>query len=106
MTKEEMNRIKNFVLDFSISTDFQEVGRIDGMKFKVYPNEQGHNAAHVHMETSSASVSIEITTLKILECSGKITSKKIQKAVTWVADNREMLIKNWNEFTNGVKIDV
>lgn len=80
--------------------------RIDGMKFKIYPNEQGHNAAHVHMETSSASVSIEITTLRVLDYSGKITSKKIQKAVAWVADNREMLIKNWNEFTNGVKIDV
>lgn len=106
MTKEEMNRIKNFVLDFSISTDFQEIGRIDGMKFKIYPNEQGHNAAHVHMETSSASVSIEITTQNILECSGKITSRQIKKAITWVADNQEMLINNWNEFTNGVKIDV
>lgn len=104
MTDEEIKSIKNFVLDFSIPTNFQEVGRINEMKFIIHSNEQGHNAAHVHMETSSASLSIEITTQKVLECSGKITQKKIKKAQDWVANNQDMLIKNWNEFTNGVKI--
>lgn len=83
MTGEEMNCIRNFARDFSIPTDFKPVDRIDGMKFIIHSNEQGHNAARVHMETSSASFSIEITTSKVFECSGKITPKQIQKATTW-----------------------
>jgi len=34
MTQQDYDIIKNFVLDFSIPTEFVEVKRIDGMKLR------------------------------------------------------------------------
>ena len=107
MTQQDYDIIKNFVLDFSIPTEFVEVKRIDGMKLTIRSNEQaGHNLPHVHLETSSASLSIEIETHKVLATSGKINPSQLKKAIKWIANNQDLLKRNWNEFSNGIKIAI
>ena len=107
MTQQDYDIIKNFVLDFSIPTEFVEIKRIDGMKITIRSNEQaGHNLPHVHLETSSASLSIEIETQKILALSGKINPSQLKKATKWIANNQDLLKRNWNDFSNGIKIAI
>ena len=107
MTQQDYDIIKNFVLDFSIPTEFVEIKRIDGMKLTIRSNEQaGHNLPHVHLETSSASLSIEIETQKILAINGKISPSQLKKATRWIANNQDLLKRNWNEFSNGIKIAI
>ena len=107
MTQQDYDIIKNFVLDFSIPTEFVEIKRIDGMKITIRSNEQaGHNLPHVHLETSSASLSIEIETQKILALSGKINPSQLKKATKLIANNQDLLKRNWNDFSNGIKIAI
>ena len=107
MTEQDYKIIEKFVLDFLTPTEFIQVARIDGMKLIIRSNEQsGHNLPHIHLETSSASLSIEIETQRILAMDGKINSSQIKKATKWIADNQELLKRNWNEFSNGIKIAI
>lgn len=107
MTNQDYETLHNFVLDFSIPTEFVQVARVDGMKFIIRSNEQGgHNLPHIHLETSSASLSIEIETQKVLAVSGKINPSQLKKAIEFIRDNQELLKRNWNEFSNGIKVAV
>jgi len=58
------------------------------------------------LETSSASLSIEIETQKVLATSGKINPSQLKKAIKWIANNQDLLKRNWNEFSNGIKIAI
>lgn len=107
MTQYDHENIRNFVMQFLIPTKFVQVARIDGMKLSIRSNEQaGHHLPHVHLETSSASLSIEIETQKVLAASGKINPSQIKKATKWIAENQDLLKRNWNEFSNGLKIAI
>ena len=107
MTNQDYEILHNFVLDFSIPTEFVQVARIDGMKFIIKSNEQGgHNLPHIHLETSSASLSIEIETQKVLVASGKINPSQLKKAIEFIKDNQDLFKRNWNDFSNGIKIAV
>jgi len=107
MTNQDYEALQSFVLDFSIPTDFVQVARIDGMKFIIRSNEQGgHNLPHIHLETSSASLSIEIETQKVLAISGKINPSQLKKATEFIKNNQELLKRNWNEFSNGISVAV
>lgn len=80
MTNQDFEILKKFVLDYSVPTEFVQVGRIDGMKFIIRSNEQGsHNLPHIHLETGSASLSIEIETQKVLACSGIISPSQLKR---------------------------
>ena len=107
MTQQDYELIQQFVLDFSIPTEFVQVARIDGMKLTIRSNEQGgHHLPHIHLETGSASLSIEIESQRVLAASGKINPSQLRKATKWIADNQELLKRNWNEFSNGIKIAI
>ena len=81
MTQQDYEIIQKFVLNFSIPTEFVQVARIDGMKLTIRSNEQsGHHLPHIHLETGSASLSIEIETQKVLAASGKINPSQVKKS--------------------------
>lgn len=107
MTQQDYDQIRDFVLDFSIPTEFVQVKRIDGMRLTIRSNEQaGHNLPHIHLETSSASLSIEIETQKVLAISGNINPSQLKKAIKWIANNKDLLKRNWNDFSNGIKVAI
>lgn len=107
MTQQDYDQIRDFVLDFSIPTEFVQVKRIDGMRLTIRSNEQaGHNLPHIHLETSSASLSIEIETQKVLAISGTINPSQLKKAIKWIANNKDLLKRNWNDFSNGIKVAI
>jgi hypothetical protein len=88
-------------------SDFVQIAKIKGIKFEVYINEQGkHNRAHLHVSTSSASMSIAIDNGDILACSGKISPSQKKMAQEWLERNRSLVIEKWNEFSNGIEIPV
>lgn len=107
MTNKDYEILHNFVLDFSVPTEFVQIARIDGMKFIIRSNEQsGHHIPHIHLETSSASLSIAIETQDVLAISGNINPSQFKKAIKWVKDNQELIKRNWNEFSNGIEIAI
>lgn len=106
MTIDEKNIIHNFVQQYSIPTEFRVVERINGMRFVIRSKEQGHNDAHVHIEDGNSSFAISLTDFRVLNCSGKVPERKIKMAQNFIRDNRQLFIDNWNEFSNGVKVDL
>lgn len=107
MTEQEKNIFGDWEIFLRNISDFVQIAKINGIKFEVYTNEQGkHNEAHLHVSTSSASMSIAIEDAEILACNGKISPPQIKSAQKWVRDNKDLVIKYWNKFSNGMEISV
>lgn len=108
MTNDELEILRAFLNDFAIETEFRVLATIDGMKFKMNSKEQGHNLPHIHLETASTSMVITIEdSPQMLKCSGQgLNNRRLNLAINWVSEHKEMLINNWNELTNGVKVDL
>ena len=105
MTDKEKEILYNFVLQFSIPTDYVVVERIDGLRFVIHPKENcGHHKAHVHVESSNGEIEIDLLDFKVINVSGNLSPKKVKLAVEFVRDNQQLFIDNWNEFSNGVKV--
>lgn len=73
MTEEERKSLLEWEFILKNICDFVQVGRINGIRFEVYSNEQGHNRPHLHVSTADANMSIAIDNGDILACSGKIS---------------------------------
>lgn len=107
MTEQEKLKFGEWGTFLKNISDFVQIAKINGIKFEVYTNEQGkHNKAHLHVSTSSASMSVALEDAEILACSGKISPPQIKAAQKWVRDNKDLVIKYWNEFSNGIEISV
>lgn len=88
-------------------SDFVQIAKINGIKFEVRTNEQsGHHRPHLHVSTSSASLSISIDDGEILAKSGKISPPQLKMAKEWMLKNKDLVASKWNEFSNGIEIPV
>lgn len=88
-------------------SDFVQIAKINGIKFEVRTNEQsGHHRPHLHVSTSSASLSIAIDDGEILAKSGKISPPQLKMAKEWMFKNKDLVASKWNEFSNGIEIPV
>ena len=102
MTKDEIEILKEWEFILRNISDFVQVGRIKDIKFIIKTNENaGHNKPHLHVETSSASMSIAIEDFEILAKSGRFSPVQIRKAKEWMSKNKSLITKEWNEFSNG-----
>ena len=73
MTEKEQALLLEWSMMLRNLTEFVQVAKINGIKFEVRTNEQsGHHRPHLHVSTSSASISIAIDNGDILAKSGKI----------------------------------
>lgn len=105
MTEQEKNILGEWEMFLRNISDFVQITKINGIKFEIYTNEQSkHHKAHLHVSTSSASMSIAIEDAEILACSGKISPPQKKTAQQWVRDNKDLVIRYWNEFSNGIEI--
>ena len=87
---------------FEVISERKKVGEHEGIYFIIHPNEQGHNKGHLHAKYQSKEVVISIPEGEVI--SGNIPKTKQRIASKWVIDNRNFLIKQWDEVTNGIKI--
>jgi len=107
MNENEIKIFSEWELFLRNISDFVQIAKINGIKFEVRTNEQcGHHRQHLHVSTSSASMSIAIDNGEILECSGKISPPQKKAAQKWLEDHRGLVIEKWNEFSNGLEIKV
>lgn len=107
MTEEEKIIFLEWEFFLRDITQFVQLAKINGIKFEVRTNEQsGHHRPHLHVSTSSSSMSIAIDDGEILACSGKITPPQKKMAREWMLKNKDLVIAKWNEFSNGLKIEV
>jgi len=107
MTEEEKKIFLEWELILRDISQFVQLAKINGIKFEVRTNEQcGHHRPHLHVSTSSASMSIAIDDGEILDCSGKISPPQKKMAREWVIQNKDLVVAKWNEFSNGLKIEV
>lgn len=81
---------------------FPQIGIYEDIEFFMYPNEQGHNKAHLHAKYQGEEVVIGIPSGEIII--GSIKRTKQKAASKWVVENAELLLTKWNELTNGVKV--
>ncbi|MGN0316803.1 MAG: DUF4160 domain-containing protein [Lachnospira sp.] len=92
---------------YNMSTNFQVVARVDGMRFVIHANENcGLNKGHIHIESGDDELEIDLQSFEIINASGKTTPYKRKQAIAFVKNNQQMFIEYWNEFSNGVKIYV
>ena len=106
MTEEERKSLLEWEFILKNICDFVQVGRVNGIRFEVYSNEQGHNRTHLHVSTADANMSIAIDNGDILACSGKISPAQKKMAQKWIEKNHELIVAKWNEFSNGFEIEV
>ena len=65
-----------------------------------------HHYKHLHIETSSASITINIENAEIINCSGKLTPTNKNNAIRWVKEHKNYLNNNYDLLSKGVKIPV
>ncbi|MEG1739243.1 MAG: DUF4160 domain-containing protein [Bacilli bacterium] len=107
MTEQEQKIFLEWEFILRNISDFVLIAKINSIKFEVRTNEQcGHNKAHLHVSTSSASLSIAIEDGEILAQSGKISPSQIKQAKSWVEKNHDLVVSKWNSFSNGIEIQV
>ena len=80
----------------------KKVGELKGISLVIHPNKQGHNKGHLHAKYQGKEAAIAIPEGKIME--GNIPVKQQRVACEWVIKNSDSLIEQWNELTNGIKI--
>lgn len=86
-------------------SDFVQIGNENGIKYEIRTNEQcGHNRPHLHISTSSASMSMAIDNGEILACSGKISPAQRKAARAWMQNHKDLVKTKWNDLSNGIKI--
>lgn len=107
MTENEKKILLEWELFLRNLTDFVQIAKINGIKFEVRTNEQsGHHRPHLHVSTSSASMSVAIDDGEILASNGKISPAQKKMAKEWMKNNKDLVIAKWNEFSNGIQISV
>lgn len=87
---------------FEVISIRRKIGELKGIKFIIHPNEQGHNKGHLHAKYQDKEVVLSIPEGEVI--SGNISIKQQKQARLWICENEEMLIENWNDLTNGIKI--
>ena len=107
MTEEEKKIFLEWEMFLRDISQFVQLAKINGIKYEVRTDEQsGHHRPHLHVSTSSASMSVAIDNGEILACSGKISPAQKKMAKEWMAKNKDLVIEKWNTFSNGLKIAV
>ena len=107
MTEADIILLKEWTQILENITDFAIIGRVNGIKFIIHTNENtGENTPHLHVETSSAALSIAIDDGRILACSGKIAPIQLKMTQEWMRDHKAFIIAKWNELANGIEIAV
>jgi hypothetical protein len=74
------------------------------MKIKVY-QEKGHHLPHIHIDYGNKNhvASYAIETGERLD--GNLSKKYDKVVIAWLEDNREKVLKGWNELQAGNTID-
>lgn len=85
MTEDEKKALLEWELILKNICDFVQVGRVNGIRFEVYTNEQGHNRPHLHVSTSDAAMSIakSVKHIKPIKSVRKIKRIKAIKQLGW-----------------------
>ena len=71
----------------------QQVGRVNGLKIEIYPNE--HPPPHFHVKTGDVSASFSIDDCQLLE--GKVGHREKALINWWYVRSRKVLVKTWND---------
>ena len=77
---------------------FAKVGEYKGIKFYIYPKEQGHNEPHLHVKYQDFEVSISLISYEVL--SGNLPPQRQKQAVEWCKNenNKVVLERYWNQY--------
>lgn len=107
MTDQDLESLREWEMILKNLSDFVRVDEVKGIKFIVRTDEMsGHHRPHLHVSTGSAEMSIAIDDAEILACSGKISPPQKKMAVKWIQDHKNLAVKMWNEYSNGITIEV
>ena len=63
--------------------------------FRITMYFEDHNPPHFHIVSPTQEAVVEIATLTVI--AGTMTSARLRTALAWAAENRQLLIRKWNE---------
>ena len=91
---------------FIFSNQAGTIWNKDGLRYFMHSKETGnHNEPHIHVEYKHEdSVTICIHDGRVL--AGEIPTKKLKVATKRIADNKAFLLKQWNEKTDGLRVNL
>lgn len=84
----------------------KSAGERIGVKFFFHSEERCHYCSpHVHVQDIKRKDDIvSIYFSKEITVEGKMSIRKLNKAIKYIEENRKKFIRYWNEYTNGIKI--
>lgn len=88
----------------SAEWNIQTVGRINSLKIEVRNSEKPHNLPHFHV-TAPGKIDAVYTINPIAFYKGEIDGKSNKKILEWAEQNRDTLVKMWNDY-HGYRIKV
>ena len=107
MSEEEKNKLLEWERILRNISQFVTIEKVKGIKFEIRTNEQsGHHRPHLHVSTNNASLSIAIDNGEILAQSGTISPPQLKMAKKWITENHDLIVKCWDDFSNGIEIPV
>ena len=71
-----------------------QVGKLGGLKIFIHTRD--HKPAHVHIEGPEVEVKIEISSWKVIYCSG-LNTKSLKKLIQFLKEIENDLWEVWNE---------
>ena len=77
-----------------------EIFRFFGIRFFYFSND--HLPVHVHIKTGNGTAKFEIEPLTLIENKG-VKMKDIYLAESIIEENKELIIKHWENFFNANK---
>jgi hypothetical protein len=75
---------------------FVKMGKDKGIKFFIYPKEEGHYEPHFHAKYQDAEISISLISFQVL--AGNLPPRQQKQAIDWCKDNIETLKKYWGKY--------
>ena len=104
-TSEQLKALTEWEKILRNISDFVLIKEVNGIRFEVYTKEKGsHHILHLHVSTSSASMSISIEDGEIFAKTGKISPPKMKQAQKWMQTNKKLIAEKWTAFSNGFEI--
>lgn len=84
---------------------FDEI-ELKGMRFYYHSKEQNHRGRpHIHVKKGQKWISVDLFSFEILE--GHFVKAKYENcAIDCIKENQRAFIKGWNDYSNGIKVNL
>jgi len=113
LSRKDKKKLREFTKLFEVKPKdswlsgffYGRIATFGKMEIFIKSNERcGHHEPHIHVKYRDIEASFSILTGEMIV--GKLASKNQKLIKAWILVNSEWLCQQWNELSNGIKIQV